>query len=67
MSYTASYFSMGIDPAFALGSSLPFGPNARLQRSWFYAGGLDLSFIVLFLLIILLQRVIIYYIYPNVF
>lgn len=42
MSYTASYFSMGLDPAFALGSSLPFGPNARLQRSWFYAGGLDL-------------------------
>ena len=30
-------------------------------------GGLDLSFIVLFLLVILLQRVIVYYIYPNVF
>lgn len=30
-------------------------------------GGLDLSFIVLFLLVILVQRVIIYYISPNVF
>lgn len=42
MGYTASYFSLGKDPAFALGSSLPFGPNARLQRAWFHAGGLDL-------------------------
>lgn len=40
--YTASYFSAGKDPAFALGSSLPFGPNARLQRAWFHAGGLGL-------------------------
>ena len=30
-------------------------------------GGLDLSFIVLWLLIELIRRVIIYYIYPNVF
>jgi len=42
MGYTASYFSAGRDPAFALGSSLPFGPNARLQRAWFHAGGLAL-------------------------
>ena len=42
MGYTASYFSMGMDPAFALGTSLPFGPNARLQRAWFHGGGLDL-------------------------
>jgi TRAP-type mannitol/chloroaromatic compound transport system substrate-binding protein len=42
MGYTASYFSIGRDPTFALGSSLPFGPNARLQRAWFKAGGLDL-------------------------
>ena len=42
MGYAASYFSIGRDPTFALGSSLPFGPNARLQRAWFKAGGLDL-------------------------
>lgn len=42
MAYTASYFSLGKDPTFALGSSLPFGPNARLQRAWFHAGGLEL-------------------------
>ena len=30
-------------------------------------GGLDLSFIVLWLLIELIRRIIIYYIYPNVF
>jgi TRAP-type mannitol/chloroaromatic compound transport system substrate-binding protein len=42
MGYTASYFSIGKEPAFALGSSLPFGPNARLQHAWFKAGGLDL-------------------------
>src|SRR6516225_2830594 len=42
MGYTASYFSIGRDPTFALGSSLPFGPNARLQHAWFNAGGLDL-------------------------
>lgn len=42
MGYYPSYFSLGKDPAFALGSSLPFGPNARLQRAWFHAGGLNL-------------------------
>lgn len=30
-------------------------------------GGLDISFIILFFLIILIQRVIVYYVYPNVF
>ncbi|HEY6255846.1 MAG TPA: YggT family protein [Xanthobacteraceae bacterium] len=30
-------------------------------------GGIDISPIILFLIIILIQRVIIYYIYPNVF
>ena len=30
-------------------------------------GGIDISPIVLFLIIILIQRVIVYYIYPNVF
>lgn len=42
MGYYPSYFSLGKDPAFALGSSLPFGPTARIQRAWFRAGGLDL-------------------------
>ena len=30
-------------------------------------GGIDISPIILFLIIILIQRVIVYYIYPNVF
>ena len=30
-------------------------------------GGIDISPIILFLIIILIQRIIIYYIYPNVF
>ena len=40
---------------------------APIRRRLPSFGGLDLSFIVLFLLVILLQRVIAYYIYPNVF
>lgn len=42
MGYTASYFSLGREPTFAIASGLPFGPNARVQRAWFFGGGLDL-------------------------
>ena len=43
MAHTAPYYSWGKDPAFAFGTALPFGPNARMQNAWMYhGGGLDL-------------------------
>lgn len=37
--HTASYFYVGKDPAFGLGTALPFGLNARGQNAWLYTGG----------------------------
>jgi TRAP-type mannitol/chloroaromatic compound transport system substrate-binding protein len=43
MAHTASYYYWGKDPTFALGTAIPFGPNARLMNAWLYeAGGNDL-------------------------
>jgi TRAP-type mannitol/chloroaromatic compound transport system substrate-binding protein len=43
MAHTASYYYVGKDPAFAFGSALPFGLNARMMNAWLYqAGGQDL-------------------------
>jgi len=39
MGHTGSYFYIGKDPAFAFGTCIPFGPNARQQNGWFYQGG----------------------------
>jgi len=39
MGHTASYYYYGKDPAFALGSSVPFGPNSRQNNAWWYFGG----------------------------
>src|SRR5689334_10515411 len=39
MGHTASYYYFGKDPAFTFGSSLPFGPNARLNQAWYMLGG----------------------------
>lgn len=40
---TLSYYSFGKDPAYAIGSCLPFGFNWRGQTSWlFKAGGIQL-------------------------
>ena len=39
MGQTGSYFYIGQDPAFAFGTCIPFGPNARQQNGWFYEGG----------------------------
>ena len=36
---TLSYYSFGKDPAYAFGSTLPFGPNTRGQASWMWKGG----------------------------
>jgi TRAP-type mannitol/chloroaromatic compound transport system substrate-binding protein len=39
MCHTASYYSLDKDPAFALGTAIPFGLNARMQNAWSYEGG----------------------------
>ncbi len=37
--HTASYYYFGKDPAFAFGTSLPFGLNARQFSAWWHFGG----------------------------
>src|SRR6202162_3625816 len=37
--HTASYYYFGKDPTFAFGTSVAFGPNARLNQGWWTAGG----------------------------
>ena len=39
MAHTCSYYFVGKDPTFAIGTAIPFGLNARLSNSWFYEGG----------------------------
>ena len=39
MCQTASYYYWGKDPAFAFGTAVPFGLNARQQNAWMYFGG----------------------------
>ncbi|MCQ1855084.1 TRAP transporter substrate-binding protein [Neorhizobium galegae] len=39
MAHTCSYYYIGQDPAFALGTAIPFGLNARMTNAWFTAGG----------------------------
>ncbi|MGF9565320.1 TRAP transporter substrate-binding protein [Neorhizobium sp. JUb45] len=39
MAHTCSYYYVGKDPTFALGTAIPFGLNARLTNSWFAVGG----------------------------
>lgn len=38
MAHTCSYYYVGKDPTFAIGTAIPFGLNARLTNSWFYEG-----------------------------
>jgi TRAP-type mannitol/chloroaromatic compound transport system substrate-binding protein len=38
MCHTCSYYYVGKDPTFAIGTAIPFGLNARLTNSWFYNG-----------------------------
>ncbi|HEY8554602.1 MAG TPA: TRAP transporter substrate-binding protein DctP [Burkholderiales bacterium] len=40
--HTALYYYFGKDPAFALGTSVPFGPNLRQNHAWWYNGGAEL-------------------------
>ena len=37
--YTLSYYSVGKDPTYAFGSTLPFGLNTRMQQAWYLRGG----------------------------
>ncbi len=37
--HTASYYYIGKDPTYALGTTVPFGPNARQFNSWWVQGG----------------------------
>jgi TRAP-type mannitol/chloroaromatic compound transport system substrate-binding protein len=39
MCHTASYYHVGKDPTFALGTAIPFGLNARMQNAWSLCGG----------------------------
>src|SRR5881394_806548 len=39
LGHTATYYYFGKDPAFALGTSVCFGMNARQNNAWFYFGG----------------------------
>ncbi|NJM50068.1 MAG: peptidoglycan DD-metalloendopeptidase family protein, partial [Sphingomonadales bacterium] len=39
MCHTASYYYWGKDPAFAMGSVIPFGLNTRSMNAWWYQGG----------------------------
>ena len=39
MAHTASYYYWGKHPAFALGTAVPFGLNARGINAWYYHGG----------------------------
>lgn len=39
VAHTASYYHWGKDAAYALGTAVPFGLNARQQNAWFYYGG----------------------------
>jgi TRAP-type mannitol/chloroaromatic compound transport system substrate-binding protein len=39
MGHTASYYYFGKDPTFGIGTSVAFGPNARINQGWYTLGG----------------------------
>jgi TRAP-type mannitol/chloroaromatic compound transport system substrate-binding protein len=39
MGHTASYYYFGKDPTFTFGSSVPFGPDMRINQAWYLLGG----------------------------
>jgi TRAP-type mannitol/chloroaromatic compound transport system substrate-binding protein len=39
MGHTVMYYYVGKDPAFALGTTVPFGMTVRQNQAWWYAGG----------------------------
>ncbi len=43
IAHTCSYYYVGKDPTFALGTAVPFGLNARATNAWnYFGGGVDL-------------------------
>ncbi len=40
--HTCSYYYVGKDPTFALGTSVPFGLNARQMNAWLRSGGVQM-------------------------
>ncbi|TCU15837.1 TRAP transporter substrate-binding protein [Rhizobium sullae] len=36
--HTCSYYFVGKDPTYAIGTAIPFGLNARLTNAWFFEG-----------------------------
>src|SRR6202789_2109633 len=39
LGHTASYYYFGKDPTLAFGTSVAFGPNARINQGWYTVGG----------------------------
>src|SRR3978361_1035467 len=39
MGTSSSYYYFGKDPTFTFGSSVPFGPNQRINQAWYMLGG----------------------------
>ena len=39
LAHTCPYYFIGKDPTWALGTAVPFGPNARQQNAWMMHGG----------------------------
>jgi TRAP-type mannitol/chloroaromatic compound transport system substrate-binding protein len=39
LGHTSSYYYFGKDPTFTFGTSVPFGPNMRLNQAWYMLGG----------------------------
>jgi TRAP-type mannitol/chloroaromatic compound transport system substrate-binding protein len=39
MAHTCSYYYVGKDPTFAIGTAIPFGLNSRQMNAWLYHGG----------------------------
>ena len=39
MGHTAPYYYFGKDATFTFGSSVPFGPNMRINQAWYVLGG----------------------------
>jgi TRAP-type mannitol/chloroaromatic compound transport system substrate-binding protein len=39
LGHTASYYYFGKDPTFTFGTSVPFGPNQRVNQAWYMLGG----------------------------
>ena len=47
ITHTASYYYWGKNAAYALGTAVPFGLNARGMNAWYYhGGGIDMTWLI---------------------